>query len=63
MIPEMLFGGFIGIFLILFIAWVDSKYLNMGIKVPESRFKSYIVASCWEALFFIGGFLLGKWVF
>lgn len=57
---EFIFGIFTGIILLLFIAFVDSKWmLGRGVKIPETKFKLYLIASCWELLFFIGGLVLG----
>lgn len=60
---EFIFGAFFGIILLLFIAFVDDRYMvGGGIKLPDSRFKTYLVASCWELLFFTGGMLIGRFL-
>lgn len=58
---KFVFGVLTGIILLLFIAFVDDRWmLGKGVKIPETKFKLFLVASCWELLFFLGGFLLGR---
>ena len=45
---------------ILFIAWVDDQFMGAGIQIPKTRFNLFLIASCWELLFFIGGFFVGR---
>ena len=58
---EFIFGILLGIIFLLFIGFVDDRWnLGRGVKIPETKFKLYLIASCWELLFFISGFLLGR---
>jgi len=60
---EILIGFFIAVCLMLWIAWIDTKILtNKGIKVTKERsyFMNFLIASCWEMVFFIGGFFIGR---
>ena len=60
---EFFFGFLAGIILLLFIAFIDDRWmLGRGVKIPETKFKLYLVASCWELLFFIGEVLFGKFL-
>jgi hypothetical protein len=60
---EFIFGFLAGIILLLFIAFVDDRWmLGRGVKIPETKFKLYLIASCWELLFFTGGFLFGRFL-
>lgn len=57
---EYLFGVLTGIILLLFIGYIDDRFKMGGnLKMSETRFKFFLIASCWELLFFIGGILLG----
>ena len=58
-----LYGFLVATLLILSIAFVDEKYLlGKGVTTSPSMFKTYLVASCWEILFVIGGIFIGKYI-
>ena len=56
---EFLFGCGFGIILLLFIGWLDERYLGKTYTI-KNKFKFYLMASCWELLFFVFGLLVGK---
>lgn len=58
-----LFGMIIGIILLLFTAWIDSQFMEgRGVKTCKSKFKTYLVAACYELIFFLMGVLAGLWI-
>ena len=62
---EFLLGVLFGCLLLVFIAWVDNKYLsnvkivNMKLNTKRSLYFNYIMGSAYEIMFFVIGFLLG----
>lgn len=57
-------GGVFGIIAVMFIAFVDSKVSDavgkdFGFKQKQSKFKFYLMATCWELQFLGIGILLG----
>ena len=62
---QIIIGMFIGVILMLFVAWVDEQIVKtsiINVSRERSKFMNYLVASCWEILFFIGGIMFGKWI-
>lgn len=59
---DFLYGVMFGTFLLLFIAWIDKEWLGRVKNINPLRFMFYLMASCWELLFFTGGLVIGRFM-
>jgi len=61
---EFIAGMGCALFIVIFIGWVDVfVFKKPTIHIKDNPIIAYIVITVWEFLFFLCGFVLGKFIF